>query len=783
MRTSGWISLGVVLILALGGSCGGKGKSKRKGKGKQATLTQPASPAADPGKGETAPLGQPAPAKAMPLTQGFTRWRPVPAFLSAELYDVSAIGAGHAIVLTDGNQVGVTQDAGASWHFQRLLHGNGLAVHGRAGGPYYVVGKEGYAAFSDQGLEWRDLDRVGDSDLVDVAVTATHATAITKGRQVVSYDLKGALVGVFELPQHQRAGKVWADDRSLYLEVGDAVWSSKDQGRTFQPTTEYAPSPGRRQALTSQGVCGPANTGRHQGLVCTVAGEGFAASAQEVFVVSRDVVQVTRNGGKTWVAATLPFDGVNKIGGQAGGPFVAVGSGGRLAVSDNGVTWRKVDLGATPILRDVWVKGDRALAVGNDGAVFRSTDRGKTWGAVDPGVKKSFTHLAVKGDELVLPTTGSVLVSRDGAAWTEAADKAAYADLPAPPAMRRCAEALPGPGQPCRVQRDVRTPKEYPWVSLLDFRGDFGVIGGHEGLVAVTTDGGVTWKPTEGFKFWGDLRDLAVSGDRVVAVSTQAVFVSGDQGKTWRRADLPKNLGELKSAYVDPDGYAYVSGDQATVVKSGPDLASWTRLDLGAPGWVSIHRVLRAGKALFALAMKGEVYRSEDQGRTWSRVYTGQGHPVVNLVVKGHAIFAVTSTAQGWWWTRYRGDSVLLRSVDGGKHFAVLGVLGMGGTGQDLHVEDDGAIVYENLVSRDDGRTWTRRAEHHFMGVTPVGDGSGRFIGNRRNQGRRDQFYVVDKDMKTYALLEGFYHEDALLRCDPKSGCYMASGQVIYRPF
>jgi photosystem II stability/assembly factor-like uncharacterized protein len=111
------------------------------------------------------------------------------------------------------------------------------------------------------------------------------------------------------------------------------------------------------------------------------------------------------------------------------------------------------------------------------------------------------------------------------------------------------------------------------------------------------------------------LVDLAADpGDpkRWAATSESGIFVSTDEGRTWRQRDPTPNVrlawrapGELFR--IDPGGPVKVSGDGGE---------TWQ--DRGSTGGEP--QALAAGPdgALYAATLDGKVQKSEDDGRTWT---------------------------------------------------------------------------------------------------------------------------------------------------------------------
>ena len=101
-----------------------------------------------------------------------------------------------------------------------------------------------------------------------------------------------------------------------------------------------------------------------------------------------------------------------------------------------------------------------------------------------------------------------------------------------------------------------------------------------------------------------------------MATSEQGIFVSADEGKTWRQRDPTPNVRLAWSTpeelyRIDPGGPVKMSADGGETWEDRGDTG-------GEP------QALTADEegALYAATLDGKVQRSDDGGRTWSALVT-----------------------------------------------------------------------------------------------------------------------------------------------------------------
>jgi photosystem II stability/assembly factor-like uncharacterized protein len=134
--------------------------------------------------------------------------------------------------------------------------------------------------------------------------------------------------------------------------------------------------------------------------------------------------------------------------------------------------------------------------------------------------------------------------------------------------------------------------------------------------IRLSRDGGHRFEPRIAPMTLVDLELDPGDSKRWVATSEQGIFVSADEGRTWRQRDPTPNVrlawstpGELYR--IDPGGPVKVSADGGQTWQDRGDTG-------GEP------QALTAGDegVLFAANLDGKVERSRDGGRTWSAFVT-----------------------------------------------------------------------------------------------------------------------------------------------------------------
>ncbi|MFV8749924.1 WD40/YVTN/BNR-like repeat-containing protein [Nannocystaceae bacterium ST9] len=741
------------LGLGLGTSCGDDDEAEAETEAADAPAAEGEAPATD---GKIVPDSVPTPAN----TGGperFQHWSPLHAFVQTPVIAAEVIGEREAIVATRDAHVALTRDGGQTWIWARAPQPV-VGVAGYAGGPYVLL-HPGALSLSSDGRVWAPQPRWTNDVLIDVLASELGLFAIGRGGTWLHFarDGGGGQVGV--LPD---------GFRPLALgELNGAVlaWSGKQGYGTTDAATwtalESVPSLfDGRSVATSAGRCVLAKAT----IACAVEGMAHGVGA-EILVENKGAVALSRDAGKTWINSALPFAGANAIFGTPGGPYWAIGKGGKLASSSEGLSWNDLDLDEPLDLVDGMVDGDLILIVGSKGTIMSSRSGGSEWSFAEPPVGKNFSWVGKSEGRYMASDGRAFVTSSDASEWVE------VGAVPLPASPGSCSPA-PADGERCRWSTRSAVPEDLPAIRGFDFEADVGLAYGDDGLIAMTHDGGATWTVERGLGLGPrGATALHLRGTNMLATNGARLVVSTDGGATWKDGQMA-GAPRFFALRVSEGGTWIAAGSELLTAKSDPTL--WTRPEAIEPAkatWQAIHET--AG-AIYLAGTKGELSRS-DEGTTWTAVLTGEPTPVIAMAGEGDRVWAATAYGR-------KSNNVLLRSDDGGRHFARVHEMADATDEPDL-AWSGGALHWRDLVSHDEAASWKRERENYFPAAVPVADGSGMAIVNRVLSYSPDRLYLVTGPGEhDWLRIDAAQTEGGTIQCDAELGCVMLAGGVIYRP-
>ncbi len=415
------------------------------------------------------------------------------------------------------------------------------------------------------------------------------------------------LTSLFTLPACGVIDSILGDDSDTggSGETGGADGSKSGDGAAADPSGEGGEAGG--------GTAGtpPAATGLdrykhwapvHHFIGSPVIGGNGVGDTDGIVFTKDNLVGVTRDGGTSWTFAKHENGGVRAVAGYPGGTYVAVGTGGYVSVSSDGLHWRDIPRYTSDDLIGVIASDAGIIAVGRKGAFVRYANDGSEGAGGTLPDKFKPKGLTIVSGAVVAFAGKKAYGTGDGINWARL-ENAPY--LPTGKSYLTsagtCSISKVGKnkGVICSVSGtahgvaqgvaavekkgivSVSTNGGNSWaVAPLPFKGASSIFGsaggpmyavGGRGAVAVSSDGGKTWVDQK-WEETANLRSGIIDGSKIIVVGDGSTIIySADGGNSWDYAEPPIG-GSFK--YITKIGGKYVATTGSSAISSA-DGISW----------------------------------------------------------------------------------------------------------------------------------------------------------------------------------------------------------------
>jgi photosystem II stability/assembly factor-like uncharacterized protein len=360
---------------------------------------------------------------------------------------------------------------------------------------------------------------------------------------------------------------------------------------------------------------------------------GFTAVNDTIFTATSRGVFRFSNGSERWICVNSGLKDTTILSLCAKGRSLFIGTkfDGVFRSTDHGLSWVGAGLSKSAVGCLV-AKGDTLFASTWDAGVFLSTDEGVTWKSVNYGNPLASIGSIGFGDGAVFATTGGAIFrSTDNcASWSAAAF--GY-DLV---------------GRPLAIRGDT----------IFAGSGSSRLFG-----VLRSIDNGVTWKAINSGLPDATVADIAFGGDYIFAGLAQGVFRSSDNGETWK---------EVNSGFKNPpivgvncllaDGATLFAGTNWGLYRSTDYGVSWIQPTDSVLSRRSFYTMAKKGSTLYAILDHNAVFRSNDNGNTWTGINTPP-YILYSILINGNAILIAS-------------EAGMRRSIDDGASWSRINIGG-----------------------------------------------------------------------------------------------------------
>lgn len=375
-----------------------------------------------------------------------------------------------------------------------------------------------------------------------------------------------------------------------------------------------------------------------------------------LIVVATNIGQIKRstNGGTSWTTInTSPSFNITKISGTANNLFIA-GAGGNVQRSTNGgVNWTAVNTGipGTPGFNDIDVVGGKIYLTGPVDVAYVSTNSGTSWSPMSlttPETSLLGSRMALDaspdGDTIFIASAFGIILSKQGAA----APVRSHSNIKTIGTVTDIRASKDGKNiifthslTDAQFQRStnygdtwtsglVRPGSTHYMTAIQMLDTSNGFIGGTNGALFKTTDGGLSWdsvntattnpgaqikniffiSPTTGWIFFTSSPP-----------SAGKIFKTTDGGASWVNQPFgPSPEPNVTAAYVVDSLNAWVSGS-AGLYKTTNGGSSWSRDSLEG-SFIAFNDIKMADAVNgYGVGSGGRVYRTTNGGNLWQLIY------------------------------------------------------------------------------------------------------------------------------------------------------------------
>jgi photosystem II stability/assembly factor-like uncharacterized protein len=305
-------------------------------------------------------------------------------------------------------------------------------------------------------------------------------------------------------------------------------------------------------------------------------------------------------------------------------------------------------LAARSLLQGVAKAGDRIVAVGQRGHVVYSTDNGANWKQASVPVSSDLTAVFFIDDKQgwAVGHDGVILHTADSGEKWELQQSGRTANDVLVAAMERKVAAEPASADAKKLLAEAQRYKEQgadkPFLDVWFSDAQNGYAVGAYNLIARTRDGGKTWESwfdrTDNPKFFNLYAIRPAAGELFVAGEGGLVLKLDGATQRFRALTVPYN-GSFFSV-TDARSAVIVFGLRGNAFRSEDRGATWSKIDAGLPASIVGAATGADGTTLLA-DVGGRLAATSDGGRTFAKAALAVTTPLTGIADAGSGRLAV----------------------------------------------------------------------------------------------------------------------------------------------
>lgn len=438
-------------------------------------------------------------------------------------------------------------------------------------------------------------------------------------------------IEVYSLYKKGKTYGFYSDDQNIYVALEDAGFYYSNNGKNWTSFNDGLPREGH--STTS-------NTTYYTHDLFAIDG-----NEQYIFVGTKEGIYRTLKTNLNWSAVNNNLDNIKVNAILCTDSTVFIAKENKIYKSvDNGTTWQLSNtFSSGNRINKLIAINDSIFALTKLEGIYISDNNGTDWAAINNGLKKMSTSSITKHkNQFFLANEDGVF--KDITNWQNVSRHIICSHILDLEKNDSCIAAIDFYNVSITKDKGLNWDNSTESISMgivwnivnldntLLFVANSPEYVPQKNLTYITSDNGITWQNKTDLIFDHTTFKLKSSGNKVIAVGSDYVFLSKDKGTTWENISPPVGLTcnwYYDALFVGNDIYIAACGNRE-IIKSSDFGKSWEFINEGLPN-ENVYKLVECQGFLFAALKNSYLFRLDNKSNTWE--YSGKGLPKDNLIL------------------------------------------------------------------------------------------------------------------------------------------------------